>query len=149
MNPRSGSCSALPYHLATGPYSVIDYNKLLVFCQLILLIFLYFCKYIIKAWWSPLEFLVVELQSLEYFWDIFWDTKIKKGATDICNAFFCGERGIRTPGPVKINGFQDRRIRPLCHLSSKSRAGFTPVGRSSLSKGIAKVRIKSKLANYF
>ena len=31
---------------------------------------------------------------------------------------FCGERGIRTPGPVKINGFQDRRIRPLCHLSS-------------------------------
>ena len=29
-----------------------------------------------------------------------------------------GERGIRTPGPVKINGFQDRRIRPLCHLSN-------------------------------
>ena len=28
-----------------------------------------------------------------------------------------GERGIRTPGSVKINGFQDRRIRPLCHLS--------------------------------
>ena len=32
--------------------------------------------------------------------------------------FVCGERGIRTPGPVKINGFQDRRIRPLCHLSN-------------------------------
>ena len=31
---------------------------------------------------------------------------------------FSGERGIRTPGPVKINGFQDRRIRPLCHLSN-------------------------------
>ena len=31
--------------------------------------------------------------------------------------FVGGERGIRTPGPVKINGFQDRRIRPLCHLS--------------------------------
>ncbi len=29
----------------------------------------------------------------------------------------CGERGIRTPGPVTVNGFQDRRIRPLCHLS--------------------------------
>ena len=29
----------------------------------------------------------------------------------------CGERGIRTPEPVKVNGFQDRRIRPLCHLS--------------------------------
>ena len=30
---------------------------------------------------------------------------------------FCGERGIRTPGPVTDNGFQDRRIRPLCHFS--------------------------------
>ena len=27
---------------------------------------------------------------------IFCHTKIKKGATDICNAFFCGERGIKT-----------------------------------------------------
>ncbi len=31
----------------------------------------------------------------------------------------CGERGIRTPGPVTDNGFQDRRIRPLCHFSFK------------------------------
>jgi hypothetical protein len=29
-----------------------------------------------------------------------------------------GERGIRTPGPLTVNGFQDRRIRPLCHLSA-------------------------------
>ena len=29
----------------------------------------------------------------------------------------CGRRGIRTPGSVKINGFQDRRNRPLCHPS--------------------------------
>ena len=28
-----------------------------------------------------------------------------------------GRRGIRTPGPVTVNGFQDRRIRPLCHPS--------------------------------
>ena len=28
-----------------------------------------------------------------------------------------GGRGIRTPGPVTVNGFQDRRIRPLCHSS--------------------------------
>jgi hypothetical protein len=33
------------------------------------------------------------------------------------NKWFGGERGIRTPGPVTVNGFQDRRIRPLCHLS--------------------------------
>ncbi|MEY4637900.1 MAG: hypothetical protein RLZZ446_419 [Bacteroidota bacterium] len=31
--------------------------------------------------------------------------------------FFGGERGIRTPGGVTLNGFQDRRNRPLCHLS--------------------------------
>ena len=30
----------------------------------------------------------------------------------------CGERGIRTPGPLQVNGFQDRRNRPLCHLSA-------------------------------
>ncbi len=29
-----------------------------------------------------------------------------------------GERGIRTPGAVTLNGFQDRRIRPLCHFSA-------------------------------
>ncbi len=29
----------------------------------------------------------------------------------------CGaERGIRTPGKLPFNGFQDRRNRPLCHL---------------------------------
>jgi hypothetical protein len=47
--------------------------------------------------------------------------QIKKAL--IINAFtlikkISGERGIRTPGPVTVNGFQDRRIRPLCHLSA-------------------------------
>jgi hypothetical protein len=41
--------------------------------------------------------------------------------------FVCGERGIRTPGPVTVNGFQDRRIRPLCHLSgAKIQGNFEP-----------------------
>lgn len=31
---------------------------------------------------------------------------------------FGGEWGIRTPEPVTVNGFQDRRIRPLCQLSA-------------------------------
>ena len=31
--------------------------------------------------------------------------------------FSGGERGIRTPGASQLNGFQDRRNRPLCHLS--------------------------------
>ena len=30
----------------------------------------------------------------------------------------CGKRGIRTPGASQLNGFQDRRNRPLCHLSA-------------------------------
>ena len=30
---------------------------------------------------------------------------------------FGGERGIRTPGPVTVNSFQDCRNRPLCHFS--------------------------------
>ena len=33
---------------------------------------------------------------------------------------FGGERGIRTPGPVTVNSFQDYRNRPLCHLSKNS-----------------------------
>ena len=33
---------------------------------------------------------------------------------------YCGERGIRTPGGVTLNGFQDRRIRPLCHFSKRT-----------------------------
>jgi hypothetical protein len=31
-----------------------------------------------------------------------------------------GEGGIRTPGTFRFNGFQDRRIRPLCHLSARA-----------------------------
>ena len=38
----------------------------------------------------------------------------------ILSAFFSGERGIRTPGTSQYNGFQDRRNRPLCHLSKTS-----------------------------
>ena len=30
---------------------------------------------------------------------------------------YCGETGIRTPGTLRYNGFQDRRYRPLSHLS--------------------------------
>ena len=39
-----------------------------------------------------------------------------------------GERGIRTPGPLTVNGFQDRRIKPLCHLSAAKiqSQGFHP-----------------------
>ena len=69
-----------------------------------------------------------------YFWDIKW----KKWLTDACKPLFSGERGIRTPGPVKINGFQDRRIRPLCHLS---KVEFYFARFIFSVKWIAKVRI--------
>ena len=36
------------------------------------------------------------------------------------NGVYCRERGIRTPGPVTVSGFQDRRNRPLCQLSLKN-----------------------------
>ena len=39
-------------------------------------------------------------------------------ASYIFPAVFCGKRGIRTPGALQLNGFQDRRNRPLCHLSN-------------------------------
>ena len=34
---------------------------------------------------------------------------------------YCGERGIRTPGTSRYDGFQDRCNRPLYHLSKKLR----------------------------
>jgi hypothetical protein len=33
------------------------------------------------------------------------------------NGLFSRGGGIRTPGPVTVSGFQDRRNRPLCHSS--------------------------------
>ncbi len=35
-----------------------------------------------------------------------------------------GERGIRTPGGVTLNSFQDCRIRPLCHFSNAYLSDF-------------------------
>ena len=54
---------------------------------------------------------------------------------------FCGETGIRTPGASQHNGFQDRRNRPLCHLSKTSFSRST-----SLLSG-AKVQIIFNSAN--
>ncbi len=37
-----------------------------------------------------------------------------------------GEGGIRTHGDLRLSGFQDRRIRPLCHLSAYPSDGQVP-----------------------
>lgn len=38
--------------------------------------------------------------------------------------YWCGELGIRTPGPVTVNSFQDCRNRPLCQLSGRKSTFF-------------------------
>ena len=45
----------------------------------------------------------------------------------VCSVILGGERGIRTPGALQLNGFQDRRNRPLCHLSGCKSTLLIPV----------------------
>ena len=62
---------------------------------------------------------------------------------------FSGETGIRTPGASQHNGFQDRRNRPLCHLSR------TSFGKHFFSKAMQryalfwKLQILSRFFDYF
>ena len=63
---------------------------------------------------SPLIFLF-SIYSLKQAWLIL---KIKKPRFIVVFGLVGGERGIRTPGPVTVNSFQDYRNRPLCHLSA-------------------------------
>ena len=55
-----------------------------------------------------------------------WRTLKRKISVTCCfttrYADFGGERGIRTPGTSQYAGFQDRCIRPLCHLSNRGNA---------------------------
>ena len=50
-----------------------------------------------------------------------WDSKRKKILTTHASGsqgkYSGGEAGIRTLGGLPLNGFQDRRFRPLSHLS--------------------------------
>ena len=51
-------------------------------------------------------------------WSIIWSTKHKNGTTDVCNAVFCGERGIRTPGTVfPYVSLANWWFKPLTHLT--------------------------------
>ena len=61
---------------------------------------------------------------------IFGCKKGCKSRNYLIYTLFCGERGIRTPGTSQYNGFQDRRDRPLCHLSK------TSVGKCFSSKAL-------------
>ncbi len=69
-----------------------------------------------------------------------------------------GETGIRTPGTSQYNGFQDRRNRPLCHLSKtsslllfKSLISYSFQLKSEVLsvKSGAKIQRESKIPNVF
>ena len=48
-----------------------------------------------------------------------WPILVKRLTSQYCVSALNngGEGGIRTPGPLRVNGFQDRRLQPLGHLS--------------------------------
>ena len=67
-----------------------------------------------------LAHLNVERFRLKIVWNFVYNKKqIRRNFVGYSGfaLFVCGEGGIRTPGGVTLNGFQDRRDRPLCHLS--------------------------------
>ena len=56
---------------------------------------------------------------------------MKKSLLKFLSEGSCGERGIRTPGTSRYDGFQDRCNRPLYHLSKFGRmtiAWFSQAG---------------------
>ena len=61
-----------------------------------------------------------------------WRVAAFSSVTAVCfsrslsGRMFSGERGIRTPGASQLNGFQDRRNRPLCHLSGHKNSTVFP-----------------------
>ena len=60
---------------------------------------------------------------------------IKKETTKNRFLFYGAERGIRTPGQLPVNSFQDCRNRPLYHLCIFHPNGLTLV--NSLFRGVA------------
>jgi hypothetical protein len=54
-----------------------------------------------------------------------WLFYLSRYFTGITQSNRGGEKGIRTPEGFHLNGFQDRRNRPLCHLSGVCDQDFT------------------------
>ena len=90
------------------------------------------------------------------FFDFLWYSRKTKNAVNIdvysVLAYFGfptgGEWGIRTPGPVTVNSFQDCRNRPLCQLSFNSDSIVVFSG-ANIEKIILIPRIKKKLNSIF
>ena len=65
-------------------------------------------------------------------------------------AILSGKRGIRTPGSLTFNGFQDRRNRPLCHLSEEKFPHYhngLPI-RRAFPSGVTEIRTRDTLLAY-
>ena len=66
-----------------------------------------------------------------------------------------GEGGIRTPGPFRVNGFQDHRFRPLSHLSRITVASYEwlvgsfPATRPSSLAPVLKGRYHTRIISCF
>ena len=56
----------------------------------------------------------------DYFGGLLKTIKRKSPVNQRLTGLCCGERGIRTPGTSRYDGFQDRCNRPLYHLSKPS-----------------------------
>ena len=69
---------------------------------------------------------VVTKEDEEWIKALKWPQSWYHKKSPFSRAFYFtgGERGIRTPGPVTVNGFQDRRNRPLCHFSATNISDF-------------------------
>ena len=65
--------------------------------------------------------------------------------------YFGGELGIRTPGPVTVNSFQDCRNRPLCQLSGGEISTFlhSPKTFLNINASALKVRIINIISRPF
>ena len=67
---------------------------------------------------TRLDRILTYILLLSYFKRNFTDSILKNKSDFLQSLNLRGERGIRTPGTLLYNGFQDRRIRPLCHFSA-------------------------------
>ena len=94
--------------------------------------------YIIKAYWSSLEFLAIDSQYLIHFWDIFGDTINEKGSQFPVSLFCAESEGFEPPDPLRSTVFKTAAF----DHSANSPICFPP-------KGIAKVLKKSYRANFF
>ena len=79
--------------------------------------------------WNAKRSTVFETAPIDHSGIFPW-SKIK--ATGVASS--CGDRGIRTPEAFRLNGFQDRRYRPLSHISAAKVQLFTFIQRISRKK---------------